>query len=246
MADTPWLGDACSLVDAFRAASCSPGGARRVARRHRASRRSTPSRHIDPERRRRAQAADVSLPFGGVPIGVKELERVKGWPTRRRRWSSRTRSSRRRRRSAVSTCGRRPRGAHDASEIGFVNYTSTKLNGTTRNPWNPARTPGGSSGGSAAERGRWAGSDRQGGDGGGSIRIPSGLLRPARPEGTYGRIPGVRTPRSAPHCHLRLPGRSVRDSARGSTCATATMPATREPAAVEGWEAGLGSHDLSG
>src|SRR3712207_8934002 len=40
---------------------------------------------------------------------------------------------------------------HDALPIfGLVGYTSTKLHGTTRNPWNPALTPGGSSGGTAA------------------------------------------------------------------------------------------------
>ena len=37
-----------------------------------------------------------------------------------------------------------------APEFGGINCTSTELHGTTRNPWNLERTPGGSSGGSAA------------------------------------------------------------------------------------------------
>ncbi|HAM02493.1 MAG TPA: hypothetical protein DCQ30_09770, partial [Acidimicrobiaceae bacterium] len=40
-------------------------------------------------------------------------------------------------------------GQTTSSEFGGVNYTSTRLHGTTRNPWDPVRTPGGSSGGSA-------------------------------------------------------------------------------------------------
>ena len=37
-----------------------------------------------------------------------------------------------------------------APEFGGINCTSTELHGTTRNPWNQERTPGGSSGGTAA------------------------------------------------------------------------------------------------
>ena len=80
---TPWLGDACSLVDAFRAGERSPvEELEAVPRRHRGQRRSTPSPSSTPTRRvERAAAADVSLPFGGVPVGVKELDYVEGWPS---------------------------------------------------------------------------------------------------------------------------------------------------------------------
>ena len=56
------------------------GGPRRLHRRHAASPLNAFS-HTDFERAREsARRADVSLPFGGVPFGVKELEKVEGWP----------------------------------------------------------------------------------------------------------------------------------------------------------------------
>src|SRR5438128_681508 len=64
-------------------------------------------------------------------------------------------------------------GRTTASEFGFVGHTSTKLNGTTRNPWDRERTPGGSSGGTAAAVAGGLVPIGTGGDGGGSIRIPS-------------------------------------------------------------------------
>ena len=73
----------------------------------------------------------------------------------------------------------------EASEFGLVGYTSTKLHGTTRNPWNPELTPGGSSGGTAAAVAGGLVPIGTGTDGGGSIRIPAaccGLvgLKPSR------------------------------------------------------------------
>ena len=82
MTDAPWLGDACSLVDAFRAGERST--------RSRSSRPAFAAidaselnafSYVDPDAAlAAAAAADVSLPFGGVPVGVKELEQVAGWP----------------------------------------------------------------------------------------------------------------------------------------------------------------------
>ena len=81
-----------------------------------------------------------------------------------------------------------------ASEFGFVGHTSTKLNGTTRNPWDPERTPGGSSGGTAAAVSGGLVPIGTGGDGGGSIRIPAGFCGLVGMKGTAGRIPrGPRT-----------------------------------------------------
>ncbi|HET7722644.1 MAG TPA: hypothetical protein VFK43_21945, partial [Acidimicrobiales bacterium] len=81
MTDTPWLGDACSLVDAFRSGERSPAeelelvlGAIERSELHALS-------FIDADgARERAQGADVTRPFGGVPVGVKELDNVAGWP----------------------------------------------------------------------------------------------------------------------------------------------------------------------
>src|SRR5207302_6832349 len=122
-----------------------------------------------------AREADVSLPFGGVPVGVKELQRVKGWPFTEASLVFKdekadvdgTEVTRLRAAGAVLV------GLTTASEHGFVNFTSTKLNGTTRNPWALDRTPGGSSGGSAAAVSGGLVPIATGGDGGGSIRIPA-------------------------------------------------------------------------
>ncbi|MGQ9843990.1 MAG: amidase [Spirochaetota bacterium] len=80
-------------------------------------------------------------------------------------------------------------GKTNTPEFGLVGYTEPEAFGPTRNPWNTDLTPGGSSGGSAAAVASGMVPFAGGGDGGGSIRIPSaycGLfgLKPSR-----GRVP---------------------------------------------------------
>ena len=76
-----WVGDACSLVDAFRAGTISPTEALEGSLAAIADSKLNAVCFVDEEHAREtAAAADVQLPFGGVPIGVKELDPVKGWP----------------------------------------------------------------------------------------------------------------------------------------------------------------------
>ena len=78
---TPWLDDACSLVEAFRARRLSPLEALDSCIEAIGRSRLNAFSHTDFDRARdAARSADVSLPFGGVPFGVKELEYVEGWP----------------------------------------------------------------------------------------------------------------------------------------------------------------------
>src|SRR5947209_17544199 len=85
MSDQPWLGDACSLVDAFRAGELSPLEALDASLGAIERSQLNAFCHVDPERSRAwAQASDVSRPFGGVAIAAKETDGgVARWPDQR-------------------------------------------------------------------------------------------------------------------------------------------------------------------
>src|SRR5580704_16346134 len=131
---TPWMDDACSLVDAFRAKTLSPLEALDACiDALEASDLNTVSYTDFDQAREQAATADVSRPFGGVPFGIKELERVKGWPyteasllfADRVSGDDQTSISRLRRTGAVLVA------QTTSSEFGGINCTSTALHGTT-------------------------------------------------------------------------------------------------------------------
>jgi amidase len=64
-------------------------------------------------------------------------------------------------------------GKTNLSEFGLIPTTEPRLFGPCRNPWNTTRTPGGSSGGSAAAVAAGLVPMAHGADGGGSIRVPA-------------------------------------------------------------------------
>ncbi|HEY1651418.1 MAG TPA: amidase [Acidimicrobiales bacterium] len=248
---TPWLGDACSLVDAFRALEISPLEALDDCI---AAIKKSPLNAFsftDFERAREAAAgADVSRPFGGVPFGVKELEKVAGWPYSeasvifKDRVAGHDDTSVQR----LRTTGAVLAAQTTAPEFGGINCTSSVLHGTTRNPWNLERTPGGSSGGTSAAVVGGLLPIATGSDGGGSIRGPAGFSGLFGLKATYGRIPkgpdGTIEPMTTV---LGCLTRSVRDTARYFDACNGFD--ARDPLSlpkVRGWEAGLGTHDLSG
>ena len=126
-------------------------------------------------------------PFAGVPTAIKELNPVAGQPLTmgsdifgdyRPDYDAYT--VRRLRDAGFISVGRTA-----APEFGIVPVTEPRRFGPTRNPWNPDRTPGGSSGGAAAAVAAGILPVAQASDGAGYIRIPAsccGLfgLKPSR------------------------------------------------------------------
>jgi aspartyl-tRNA(Asn)/glutamyl-tRNA(Gln) amidotransferase subunit A len=80
-------------------------------------------------------------------------------------------------------------GKTAAPEFGTVQYTRTKAFGVTGNAWDPLRTPGGSSGGSAASVAGGLVPIATASDGGGSTRIPAAYSGLVGMKPSYGRIP---------------------------------------------------------
>jgi aspartyl-tRNA(Asn)/glutamyl-tRNA(Gln) amidotransferase subunit A len=248
----PWLGDACSLVDAFRSGELTPAEAVETVI---AAAESDPYNaicHIDADGAREAAAnADVSKPFGGVPFAVKELEMVKDWP-----YAYGTKLLEGMTGSYTMVHVERIRDLGGAipvvqttsSEMGLVGYTSTKVHGTTTNPWDTTRTPGGSSGGTAAAVSGGLVPIGTGTDGGGSIRGPAGYSGLVGFKTSYRRIPFAPMAQVEPLTStVGCLSRSVRDTARWLDVANGAHP--RDPYSlprVEGFEAGIGSYDLSG
>ena len=202
------------------------------------------------EARDAAASADVNLPFGGVPLGVKELERVKGWPFTEASvvFKDRVAEFDSTNIGRLRDAGFVPMGLTTASEFGGVNLTRTNLNGATRNPWNLERTPGGSSGGSASAVAGGLVPIATGGDGGGSIRIPAAFTGLFGLKCTYGRFPkGPYAEIGSLTAVLGCMARSVRDAARWADAANGFDQ--RDPYSlprVDGWEQGLGSFTLKG
>ena len=251
MTDGPWDEDACSLVDAFRAGTISPIEALESSLAAIEASGLNAFSHVDAEAARATAAdADVSLPFGGVPMGIKELETVAGWPYTEASlvFSDRVAEHDTTQVARLRAAGAVLAGQTTASEFGGINFTSTRLHGTTHNPWDPERTPGGSSGGSAAAVAGGLLPIASGGDGGGSIRIPAGFTGLFGLKSTYGRIPrGPAVLQPPLTVVVGCVSRSVRDTARWfDVCNGWDARDTLSLPRVAGWEAGLDSFDLGG
>ncbi len=140
-------------------------------------------------------------PLAGVPIGVKDLEDAAGFPTTfgsalNAGAPPSTRDSAMVARLRAAGCV--VVGKTNTPEFGHKGTTDNPLFGATRNPWNTAYSPGGSSGGSAAALAAGMVPLATGSDGGGSIRIPSALCGLSGVKTSQGRVPvgGPRPPGS--------------------------------------------------
>jgi Asp-tRNA(Asn)/Glu-tRNA(Gln) amidotransferase A subunit family amidase len=132
-----------------------------------------------------------SGPLHGIPVCIKDLDAVAGMP---QTMGCKLFADLVAPEDAVYVKRLREAGAvilgkTNAPEFGFKGATDNPLFGATRNPWRLDRTPGGSSGGSAAAVAAGLASIGHGNDGGGSIRIPASFSGLFGIKCSLGRIP---------------------------------------------------------
>jgi aspartyl-tRNA(Asn)/glutamyl-tRNA(Gln) amidotransferase subunit A len=137
------------------------------------------------------KAAPLGL-LDGVPVTIKDLFLTKGWPTLR--GSTLIKRDQPWLEDAPPVARLREHGAvllgkTTMPEFGWKALGDSPLTGITRNPWNLAHTPGGSSAGAAAALAAGIGPLALGTDGGGSIRIPCAFAGLAGLKPSFGRVP---------------------------------------------------------
>ncbi len=135
-------------------------------------------------------------PFHGVPIPIKDLTPVAGWPVTYGSWAAPGGPSEE---SALVVEAFRRAGfvltaRTNTPEFGPITAAENDRYGITRNPWDLDRTAGGSSGGAAAITAAGAFSVAHGNDGGGSIRIPASCCGLVGLKVSRGRIPSRTLP----------------------------------------------------
>jgi aspartyl-tRNA(Asn)/glutamyl-tRNA(Gln) amidotransferase subunit A len=175
------------------------------------------------EARDAAQAAEVSVmtgeelgPLHGVPVSIKDLLFTRRLLTT---GGSRLFADHVPEEDAVSVerlkgAGAIILGKTNTSEFGHKAVTDNPLFGITRNPWSPALTPGGSSGGAAAAVAAGMGPLALGTDDGGSIRIPASFSGTYGLKPSFGRVPrGAGFPGLETLSHTGPITRTVRDAA---------------------------------
>jgi aspartyl-tRNA(Asn)/glutamyl-tRNA(Gln) amidotransferase subunit A len=155
-------------------------------------------------------------PLDGVPVAIKDLLLTKGWATRRGSltvdasgpWTEDAPSVARLREAGAVLIGKTT-----TPEFGWKGSTDSPLTGVTRNPWNKAKTPGGSSGGSSAALVARFAPLALGTDGGGSIRIPASFSGCYGIKPSFGRVPAYPLSPFGTVAHVGPMTRTVRDSA---------------------------------
>jgi len=145
-----------------------------------------------------ARTAEVAVmrgddlpPLHGVPYSMKDLFDVEGLPTTKGSliYKSNVAAQSEYVQERLAAAGGILLGKTNTPEFGYIPTTENKLFGPSFNPWDATRTPGGSSGGSAAQVAAGLGPLALGSDGGGSIRIPANLCGVFGLKPTYGRVP---------------------------------------------------------
>jgi aspartyl-tRNA(Asn)/glutamyl-tRNA(Gln) amidotransferase subunit A len=214
------------LVQLYRTGQASPLEAASAvfARMDRVDRKLNAFCHLDPEGA--AQAARASTqrwqqgtpigPLDGVPVSIKDLILTQGMPTRRgshtispdQPWEVDAPVTARLRAAGAVIVGKTA-----TPEFGCKGECNSPLTGITRNPWNPAKTTGGSSGGAAAAVAAGMGPIAIGTDGAGSVRIPAAFCGNFGLKPSFGRVPAYPLSPFGTVSHLGPHTMSVLDAA---------------------------------
>ena len=152
----------------------------------------------------------------GVPTSIKDLILTRGWPTRRgsrtvdvsQPWEVDAPVTARLREAGAVLLGKT-----NTPEFGCKGETNSPLTGISRNPWDLSRTPGGSSGGTAAAVAAGLGPLSVGTDGAGSVRIPAAFCGNFGLKPSFGRVPAYPLSPFGSVAHLGPHTMSVADAA---------------------------------
>jgi aspartyl-tRNA(Asn)/glutamyl-tRNA(Gln) amidotransferase subunit A len=163
----------------------------------------------------RWRAGRPSGMLDGVPVTVKDLVDLAGFPTRR---GSRLSDTAPVTDDAPLVTGLKAEGAviigkTTTTEFGWKSPGDCPLHGITRNPWNTEHTTGGSSSGAGAAAAAAFGPLHIGTDAGGSIRIPAAWCGVVGLKPTFGRVPQWPLGAFAPVAVAGPLSRTVRDAA---------------------------------
>jgi len=164
----------------------------------------------------RWQRGEPYGPLDGVPTSIKDLLLTKGWPTRRgsrtvdpdQPWEVDAPASARLREAGAVLVGKTA-----TPEFGCKGETNSPLTGLTRNPWDTSKTPGGSSGGTAAAVAAGMGPLSIGTDGAGSVRIPAAFCGNVGLKPSFGRVPAYPLSPFGTVAHIGPHTMSVEDAA---------------------------------
>jgi aspartyl-tRNA(Asn)/glutamyl-tRNA(Gln) amidotransferase subunit A len=182
----------------------------------------------------------------GVPCSIKDLVLTAGWPTLRgshtvdaqQPWEVDAPVTARLREGGVVLLGKTT-----TPEFGCKGETNSPRTGITRNPWNSKKTPGGSSGGSAAAVAAGMGQLSIGTDGAGSVRIPAAFCGNFGMKPSFGRVPAYPLSPFGTVAHLGPHTMSVRDAAL--MMSLITRPDARDWTSLPPETPHGGAHDYS-
>ena len=190
------------LLELYRSGSASPVEATRAALSrierwnprlraycHVAAEEALASARASEARWRRGEPCGA---LDGVPVSIKDLILTRGMPTLRgsrtvdpaQDWPVDAPAAARLREAGAVLLGKTT-----TPEFGCKGETNSPLTGLSRNPWNLDKTPGGSSGGTAAAVAAGMGPLSVGTDGAGSIRIPAAFCGNVGFKPSFGRVP---------------------------------------------------------